>query len=72
MATENQLDLAAQLDHSHDDHRALQPLTAQLPINNAPVDSLTCQWVACGERCTSPEALYVSRDTLPVKDVQIY
>ncbi|KAB8343063.1 hypothetical protein FH972_022657 [Carpinus fangiana] len=25
---------------------------------SGPVDNLTCQWVNCGERCVSPEALY--------------
>jgi len=40
--------------------RGMQPLAPQ-PVQQqqAPVDSLTCQWVGCGERCTSPETLYV-------------
>lgn len=31
------------------------------PIVNAAGENLQCQWVGCGERCVSPEALYVSR-----------
>lgn len=42
-----------------------QPTTAAAPQPTAPAvnsagENLQCQWQACGERCTSPEALYVS------------
>lgn len=30
------------------------------PAVNSAGENLQCQWQACGERCTSPEALYVS------------
>lgn len=30
------------------------------PGHSSGFDSLTCQWTNCGERCSSPEALYVS------------
>ena len=44
--------------HDHHDHHGMQPLAPQ-PVQTAPVDALTCQWIACGERCSTPEALYV-------------
>lgn len=45
----------SQVDHL--DHHGMQPLAPQ-PVQAAPVDSLTCQWTGCGERCQTPEALY--------------
>lgn len=30
------------------------------PQVNSAGENLVCQWQGCGERCTSPEALYVS------------
>jgi len=38
-----------------------QPLIQnQTPIVNSAGENLQCQWQGCGERCSSPEALYVS------------
>lgn len=33
----------------------------QPPQVNSAGENLQCQWQGCGERCSSPEALYVSR-----------
>ena len=35
------------------------PVHAPSPTSSG-VDSLTCQWANCGERCSAPEQLYVS------------
>lgn len=35
----------------------------QQPQVNAAGENLQCQWQGCGERCQSPEALYVSEET---------
>lgn len=34
---------------------------SQQPTVNAAGENLQCQWQGCGERCSSPEALYVRR-----------
>jgi hypothetical protein len=44
----------------------LQPSQlSNAPTVNAAGENLQCQWVGCGERCVSPEALYVSRRDMP-------
>lgn len=44
------------------DVQNVMSMPAQVPQNHGnPLDALlTCQWVGCGERCQSPELLYVS------------
>lgn len=39
-----------------------QPSPPVQPVQNSSstIDNLTCQWQGCGERCDSPELLYVS------------
>jgi hypothetical protein len=38
------------------------PLVGQsnAPLTNSAGENLQCQWQGCGERCTTPETLYVS------------
>ena len=36
------------------------PAQSTAPAVNSAGENLQCQWQGCGERCTSPEALYVS------------
>jgi hypothetical protein len=42
------------------------PLVGQssAPLTNSAGENLQCQWQGCGERCTTPETLYVSFSTL--------
>lgn len=66
------MDPTQQQTHSPSLQHALQqqqtPIQQQAPVQVAQqataqsttIDNLTCQWQGCGERCESPEALYVS------------
>lgn len=36
-----------------------QPVATPAAVNNVG-ENLQCQWQGCGERCNTPEALYVS------------
>ena len=38
-----------------------QPLASNGGLVNSAGENLQCQWRGCGERCTSPESLYVCR-----------
>src|ERR1700733_5388219 len=43
------------------------PLVGQstAPLTNSAGENLQCQWQGCGERCSTPETLYVSTKSFP-------
>lgn len=54
------------LQQGQNAQRELQGAAASSPQPqvNAAGENLQCQWQGCGERCSSPEALYVSWNAL--------